>query len=216
MIRIALTDDHNLFRAGIRSLLQTEADIEIVAEFDNALDLLAYLEQDTPDLVIADISMPGMSGIELTRQIGLLSLPVQVLILSMYNDEDFVCNAVKAGASGYLPKDIRKEELIHAIHEIVSGKLYFSQEISNLITKSFIQNATQQNKTTAVSKTLTKRETEIVKLVSEGFINKEIADQLNISIRTVDAHKSNIMQKLQLKSNVEMVKYAIKHGIVSI
>jgi two-component system response regulator NreC len=140
---------------------------------------------------------------------------IPVLILSMHNNEDFICNSIKAGAKGYLPKDIRREELLKAIQALHQGENYYSQEVNEIIVRSFVQRSIQDEKSEE-EKSLTKREIEIIKLVSEGFINKEIADKLSISIRTVDAHKSNIMQKLKLKSNVEMVKYAIKNKLIQI
>ncbi len=215
MIKIALADDHTLFREGIRSLINSAKNIDVIGEFENGEDLIKAIPELNPDLVITDISMPGISGIETTKILKDKYPNLPVIILSMHLDEDFVCNSVKAGAKGYLPKDIRKGELLEAINAVYNGENYFSKEVNETIMKGLISRTieeTQEDK----EKALTKREIEIVRLVSEGLINKEIADQLNISIRTVDAHKSNVMQKLNIKSNVEIVKYAIKHKLISL
>ena len=132
------------------------------------------------------------------------------------NNEYFVYNSIKAGAKGYLPKDIRRDELLEAIEQVYHGEKYFSKEINNTMMASFINRAIIENEENVLDKSLTKRELEIIKLVSNGLINKEIAELLNISIRTVDCHKSNIMNKLKLKSNVDMVKFAIKHKLISL
>lgn len=215
MIKIALADDHTLFREGIRSLINSAKNIDVIGEFENGEDLIKAIPELNPDIVITDISMPGISGIETTKIINEKYPNLPVIILSMHLDEDFVCNSVKAGAKGYLPKDIRKDELLEAINAVYNGENYFSKEVNETIMKSLISRTIEENKVDK-EKALTKREIEVVRLVSEGFINKEIADQLNISIRTVDAHKSNVMQKLNIKSNVEIVKYAIKHKLISL
>ena len=215
IIKVVIADDHSLFRDGIKSLINNINGIVVVGEFDNGLDLIEGIVDIKPDVIITDISMPGMSGIDATKKISDEYPEIPVIILSMYNNEDFICNAIKAGAKSYLPKDIRRDDLLAAITAVSKGESYYSREVSETIMKNFINRA-KHDQNNESEKSLTKREIEVIKLVSGGLINKEIADKLNISIRTVDAHKSNIMQKLKIKSNVEMVKYAIKNELISL
>ncbi len=214
MINIILVDDHALFRDGIKSLISSD-EIKIIGEFDNGENLLADIDNLAPDMVITDISMPGISGIELTRILSKDYPDIPVIILSMHNNEDFISNAIKVGAKAYLPKDIRRDDLLEAIQVVSDGSIYFSKEINKTIMNSFVSKA-KMSSDGKEQKPLTNRENEVIKLICDGLINKEIADQLNISIRTVDAHKCNIMHKLGLKSNVELVKYAIKNELISI
>jgi len=169
-----------------------------------------------PDVVIADLSMPNISGIELTEIITAKYPSVKVLILSMFNNEEYIVNAIRAGAKGYLPKqDSTTEILLEAIRTIHKGDDFFSPSISKIVMKSFVNNlkGSKTNKT-AEKIQLTSREKEILKLYVEGFTNTEISDKLNLSIHTVKTHKNNIMQKYNFKSTVEMIKYAIKNKIV--
>jgi DNA-binding NarL/FixJ family response regulator len=210
-IKIILVDDHQMFRDGIKSVLSDESNIEIVGEVGNGKDLYKLLESTKPDIIIADISMPEISGIEVATYISENYADIKILILSMHSSEEFITKALNAGANGYLPKDTSMNELLEAIKTIHKGENYFNKDISNTILKSII-NKSKEDK----DKKLTNREKEIISLVVEGLTNKEIADQLSISIRTVDSHKNNIMQKLNLKSSVELVKYAIKNNLVHI
>ena len=215
MIKVVLVDDHRLFRDGIKSLISNN-EIGVIGEFDNGIDLLSSINELNPDIVITDISMPEMSGIELCRKLSKSYPMLPIIILSMHNNEDFICNSIKAGAKAYLPKDIRRDELMEAIKTVSKGQTYFSKDVNQIMMNSFISKVREEDIVKEGEKPLTKREVEIIKLVCDGLINKEIADKLSISIRTVDAHKSNIMHKLHLKSNVEMVKYAIKNKITSL
>jgi DNA-binding NarL/FixJ family response regulator len=213
-IRIILADDHQMFRDGIKSVLSDESDIQIIGEVSSAEELLERLNQCTPQIVISDISMPGISGIEMTKTISQKFPCIKVLILSMHTNEEFVMNAIKAGASGYVPKDAGRNELLTAIRSINAGDNYFTNDVSQIITKSFIKSTKSPQK--AENTELTPREKEIIKYVAEGLLNKEIAEKLCISIRTVDTHKNNILTKLKLKSNVDLVKYAIKNDIIQL
>jgi DNA-binding NarL/FixJ family response regulator len=213
-IKIILTDDHQLFRDGIKSLLQTTQHIEIVGEASKGKELLELLKQSTPDILILDITLPDLSGIEITRQVSHDYPHLKVLILSMHNEDEFVINALKAGAKGYLPKDISKHELLEAIKTIYEGEEYFSKTISETFLKKFVQRTRMGLH--GENPILTPRETEIVKLVAEGLKNQQIADKLFISVRTVDAHKNNIMKKLNLKSNIDIVKFAIKYELIKL
>ena len=215
-IKILLADDHLLFRDGIKSLLNDVDNIEIIEEVANGKELLEKLITTSPDIIIADISMPSMSGIEATKIITKEYPDIKVLILSMHNDEEFILNSIKSGAKGYLPKDTGRDELLKAIYAISNGEEYYNKDISDTILKGIIKKAKSESKLLNKIPTLTNREIEIIKLVAEGFINKEIADKLFISIRTVDSHKNNIMQKLKLKSTVDLVKYAIKNNLIEL
>lgn len=215
-IKIILADDHKLFRDGIKSLLSTVKDIEIVGEVSSGNELLKLLEEIKPNVVITDISMPDLSGIEATKIITEKLSNVYVLILSMHISEEYILDSIKAGAKGYLSKDINREELIIAIHNIANGEGYYNKEVSEILLKSYVKQTKIKSKNTSHKAHLTNRELEIVKLVAEGFMSKEISDILNISIRTVDSHKSKIFQKLKLKSSIDIVKYAIKNEIIEI
>ncbi|MDP1622535.1 MAG: response regulator transcription factor [Bacteroidales bacterium] len=216
-IRIFLVDDHQLVRDGIKALLMSAEDLEILGEASSGRECFEKISADPPDILILDISLPDTNGIEVTKRISAEYPATQVLILSMYTDEDFIFNAVKAGARGYLPKNTSREELLNAIHAIYSGDEFFADAISRIMLKSYVRKAKEdEGALTRGPIPLTSREIEILKLFAEGFINKEISDQLEISIRTVETHKNHIMKKLELKSTVELIKYAIRNKIVEI
>ena len=163
-----------------------------------------------------DISLPGKSGIELTKELSKSHPDIFILILSMYTHEDFVLNALKAGARGYLPKNTTRKELLNAIHTIISGEEYFNEQISKLIMKSVVKSAKAEQNREVGKDDLTKREIEIIKLFAEGLSNQDIADKLFISVRTVESHKNHIMQKLGLKNNIDLIKYCIRNGILEV
>lgn len=215
-IRIILVDDHHIVRDGIKALISGAAEIEIIGEASSGHELFEIMKNRATDVVVMDISMPDMSGIELTRIITQDYRPTKVLILSMYKSEDYISNSIKAGAKGYLPKNTTRRELIEAIKAVHSGEEYFSDEVSKIIMKSYYRQTKHTDESEKKEVNLTKRELEILKLFAEGYINKEIAEKLYISIRTVESHKNHIMQKLEMKTTVDLVKYAIKKGIISI
>jgi DNA-binding NarL/FixJ family response regulator len=216
-IKVMLVDDHQIVRDGIRALLLNEENIEITDEASDGEELFRKLLKHKPDIVIMDISLPDKSGIEISKEIQSLYPEIKVLILSMYNNEDFVFNAIRAGAKGYLPKNTSKKELVEAINSINEGHEYFSEEISDIILKSYVKKI-QKTDDVVNNKIelLSTREIEVLKLFIEGKTNQEIADKLFISIRTVESHKNHIMQKLELKSIVDLIKFAIKNKIVEI
>lgn len=216
-IKIMLVDDHQIVRDGIKALLESLDNVQVIGEASNANELLEKLSISKPDIIVTDISMPDISGIELTKIINEKEefSGIKVLILSMFTNEDFIFNAIKAGARGYLPKNTTRRELFEAVNTIYNGEEYFSESISNIILKSYVKKA--QNEDLADKKeSLSVRETEILKLFAQGISNQEIADKLFISIRTVESHKNHIMQKLELKSTVDLIKFAIKNKIVEI
>jgi len=216
-IRILLADDHQLVRTGIANLLTGEPGLEIAGEASDAKEFFSMVENVRPDIAILDIAMPGMSGIELTRQITHRFPFIRVLILSMYTSEEFIFNAINAGAKGYLPKNTSRKELINAIHAINKGEEYFADTISNVILNSYIKKAKSgPDEPGNKENQLSKRELEVLRLFAEGYSNQEIADKLFISIRTVESHKNHIMQRLELKSSVDLVKFAIRNNMVNL
>jgi len=215
-IKIILADDHQMFRDGIKAVLSDEEDIQLIAEVSGGEELMKVLTMRIPHIVITDISMNDLSGIEATRLIKKKYPCVRVLILSMHTHEDFIMNAIKAGASGYIPKDAGRFELLQAIRALSAGDEYFTNTVSQTFVKGYMKETQTLQNNQDKSQVLTPREIEIVKSIAEGYLNKEIADKLCISIRTVDTHKNNIMQKLALKSTVDIVKYAIKNELIKL
>lgn len=214
-INIILVDDHQMFRDGVKSVLSDEANISVIGEVGNGQDLYTLLENTKADLIITDISMPDISGIEITKFVSENYPEIKILVLSMHSNEEFITKALSSGANGYLPKDTSMNELLEAINTIYHGENYFNKDISNTILKSIINKSKTKSDTEKIE-SLTKREKEIIRLVVEGLSNKEIAGKLFISIRTVDSHKTNIMHKLNLKSSVELVKYALKRNLAKL
>ncbi|HBZ67416.1 MAG TPA: DNA-binding response regulator [Bacteroidales bacterium] len=211
-ITVAIADDHLIFRNGLKSLLSAEPDIEITGEAADAKQLMELLSVQVPVVTIVDISMPGLSGIEATRDIVSAFPCTSVLILSMHTAPEYIINAIQAGARGYLPKDISKTELTEAIRALSRGGDYFSRSVSETV----MQGLMRQRKDDAELASLTSREKEILILSASGMTNKEMATKLFISPRTVDCHKNHIMQKLSLKSSAELILYAVRNGFVKL
>lgn len=213
-IRIIIADDHTIFREGICSLLAEHPGIDIIAESGNGIDLVEQAFRYEPNLVITDITMPGLSGIKAIEKIKQVKPNIKALVLSMHNSVEFIHNAINSGADGFLPKDTEQKELVDAIFAITAGESYFNKNISSEFIKDF--NKLHKNRDKDPRNILSKRELEVLKFFSEGFSNKEISDKLFISQRTVESHKTHIMQKLQLKSQVEMVKVCIKYHLTDL
>ena len=193
--------------------------IDILGEAQDGKELFEMLKTLLPDVILMDISLPGQSGLELTRQLAASSqfAGIKVLILSMFTQEEFIFNAIQSGAKGYLPKNTTKKELLDAIFTVYNGEEFYSQQISGIILKSYIKKAqNQEDDSKKKEEQLSKREIEILKLFAEGTSNQEIADKLFISVRTVESHKNHIMQKLELKNTVDLVKFAIKNKIIDL
>jgi DNA-binding NarL/FixJ family response regulator len=213
-IRVLLTDDHMLFRQGIRTLLTAEPDMEVTGEAGNAADAVNMARQTRPDVVLMDIGMAGMSSFEATRQIRKERPDTRVVFLSMYDDEDYLAECVDIGASGYILKESPAEQLVTAIREVHRGGSYLSPR---LLTK-LVDNFRMQGHEGAVRQprfgTLTKREREILKLLAEGLSVKEIAANFDLSVKTVEAHKFNLMRKLDIHNKAQLVTYAIQKKIV--
>lgn len=213
--KVFLVDDHQIVRDGIRSLIEDAKDIFIIGEAADGSEMLSRLDSAQPDIILLDISLPGLNGIELIPIIRQRFPQMKILMLSMYNADDYIFNSVRAGANGYLPKNSSKSELLEAIRTICDGKDYFGEEVHQVIVNSYISMA-KEDKAAEKKQQLSVRELEILKLFADGFSNKQISDKLFISVRTVESHKNHIMQKFGFKSTVEMVKYAIKHKIIEL
>ena len=213
-IKIILADDHRIFREGIKYFLENEQ-MEVIAEASSGLELLELLQTKKPDIVIVDITMPGLSGIDVSKQITELYPEIKIMMLSMHTEEEFVINSVKAGAKAYLPKETSKEELLEAVKVLYNGGEYYSKLISDKFLKSFVKKV-KVDQNLQENDALTTREIEILKLAASGISNKEIADMLSISIKTVDAHKNHIMQKLKLKNTAELVLFALRNNIIEL
>jgi two-component system response regulator DegU len=214
-IQIILVDDHAIVRDGIKQLLQKEENFLVLGEASNFAELLQLLKSYSPDIILMDISLPDKSGIEITKELSKNHPGIKIVMLSMHVNEEFILNSLDAGADGYLPKNTNKKELVECINTVFSGNQYFNSSVSNILLKSFIKNK-KQEKSEKEDNTLSKREIEILKLYAEGYTNLEIAEKSGISIRTVESHKNHIIQKLNLKSPVDLIKYAIKNRIIDL
>jgi len=215
-INIILADDHQIFRDGIKSLLSDESNLEIIGEASNGDELLSLLKTISPDILILDVTMPKITGIELTKIITEQYPDIRILILSMHKNEEYVISAMINGAKGYLPKDTSRKELLDAINSIANGEEYLGKLISSSILKSYIKKSSSGFDRLNKDEQLTSREIEIIELIGKGFSNKEIADKLFISVRTVDSHKNHIMCKLKLRTTAELIIYGIKNKIIEI
>jgi DNA-binding NarL/FixJ family response regulator len=212
--RIVLADDHVMLRQGLRKILEGMADVEIIGEAGDGIALLHLLNRLSPHMVILDISMPNLRGIEAIREIKMAHPDIKVLILTMHKDKEYLRQAVASGADGYLVKDDADTELFSAIEKIREGKIYFSPNLSEELAIDWAQISRGDRESLSEVEQLTTREREVLRLIAEGKSNKEIADLLSISARTVERHRANLMEKLALKKTADLVKYAIRKGYI--
>lgn len=214
MIRVVLADDHTILREGIRSLLNAEKDIQVVAEAEDGRTAVQLASELRPDVIIMDIAMPLLNGVDATCQIRRNCPDVQVLILTMYDDEELIRKSLGAGAMGYILKDAASQELIHAIRLIHGGEAILSPAITRIIIEDFLRWGDVQ----AVEKSdnLSQREREVLQLIAEGYSYRKISEILCISLKTVQAHRSNLMSKLEIHSRADLVKYAIQKKIIEV
>ena len=212
--KILLADDHKIMRAGLRSILEKQPDMEILGEAQNGLVALQLAKKLRPDLVIMDISMPDLNGIEATSRILAELSGLRVLALSMHSDRGFLIKMLKAGASGYLLKDCASEELIDAVHVIMKNRLYISPAMVDDMVRGYVQMASRED--LSAFSVLTTRERDVLQRLAEGKSVKEIAHDLNISVKTVETFRHRIEDKLSLNSIAELTKYAIREGITSL
>lgn len=214
MTRVLLADDHRILRQGLRSLFEKEDDLEVVGEAENGRQAVRMARELRPDVVVMDVAMPDLNGIEATRQV-LAELPaVKVLALSMHSDRRYVIEVLKAGASGYLLKDGAFEELASAIRTVAANRSYLSPEITGVVIDDVVHRVPSAPRSASLC--LSNREREVLQLLAEGRSTREIAECLHVSVKTVDTHRQHIMQKLGLYSVAELTKYAIREGITSI
>lgn len=222
MIRVILADDHELVRYGLKMVLEGDPDIQLIGEASDGQETLELIEKDAPDVLIVDIRMPLMNGLEVTRHVKKTHPDMKVLVLTMHDDSEYILKALEYGADGYLLKDTNKHEFIKAIHMVQEGQKYFSGDISSTIVNSYLH-AAHRSDTPAVSTTsiakesyqLTRRELQILGMIYEGISNKEIAEKLNKSVRTIETHRFNIMKKLEVNNITELLKKVSKEGILS-
>jgi two-component system, NarL family, response regulator NreC len=213
-IRVLLADDHTLIRSGIATLLQSNKDFLVVGEAEDGEEAVRKTGELKPTVVVLDLSMPKLSGIDATKQIRKKYPDVNVLVLTMHENEEYVYQILKSGAAGYVLKSAGKDELIAAIRAAAKGEKFFSPRISQLMAEGYVRRVEQA--ATELERgdiPLTRREREVLVLVVDGLTNQQIADQLFISPRTVDTHRTNIMQKLNIHDLANLVRYAIEHGI---
>lgn len=216
-IKVLIVDDHNLVRDGLVALLKLEDDIEIVGDVASGYEAIEKIKSQDVDVVLMDIIMSGMNGLEATKLIKEFNEKIEIVLLSMEANEEYIAEGIRNGAKSYLPKDISRSKLIEAIRAVYNGEKYFSDKISQIVFDSFYNKS--QSKTSSIGKSgerVSKRELQIVVGLAEGKSSQEIADSLGISIKTVDTHRYNILQKLGLKNTVELIRYAIKQGLVEI
>jgi len=213
-VRIVLADDHQLFRSGLRVLLEQQPDFTVVAEARDGREAVASVQSLKPDVLVIDIGMPNLNGIEAARQLTESHAAAAIVILSMHSDESYVLRALKAGAKGYLLKDSAEADLIRAIHAVAGGKSFFSPAVSKVLLDDYMRKLQRSGAEDAYD-LLTPREREILQLVVEGKSNKDVANLLNLSVYTVETHRSNIMEKLNLKGVPELILYAVRKGIIS-
>lgn len=212
---IILADDHSILREGLKRVLESVPDLSVVGEAGNGIEALGLVEKLHPDIIILDISMPEMNGIEVSKLIHAKNPNSRILILTIHDDEGYVTQLMKAGVDGYILKNSSPEIIIEAVRTVATGERYLGEGISRTIVESFIKHAREVDETSDDrTRHLTKREIEILRCIAGGLTGKEIANKLFLSIRTVQSHRMNIMQKLNIHETAGLVMYAVKHGFV--
>ena len=213
-VRVLVADDHTIIRSGLRHLLERESDIEVAGEAADGREALELAEQLRPHVVLLDITMPKLNGIEVSRQLAAKLPKISIIILSMHSDESYVLKSLKAGARGYLLKDSAESDIINAVRAVSQGKAYFSPEISRMLVEDYVRQLRQRGVDDSYE-LLSTREREIFQLLAEGHSNKEISTMLNLSPHTVETHRGNIFEKLNLHSLPELILYAVRKGVIS-
>ena len=213
-IRILLADDHKLMRSGLRVLLEQQPDLVVVGEASDGREAVAQAISSKADVLVMDIGMPSLNGIEAAGQITQSHAEIAIVMLSMHSDESYVLRALKAGAKGYLLKDSAEADLLRAVHAVAEGKSFFSPAVSKVLLDDYVRKLKRSGSDDPYD-LLTPREREILQLVAEGKSNKDVAQLLNLSIYTVETHRSNIMEKLNLHGVPELILYAVRKGIIS-
>jgi DNA-binding NarL/FixJ family response regulator len=213
--RIVIAEDHAILRAGLRALLSARKDVEVVGEAGDGREAVRIVDNLVPDLVLIDLSMPKLNGIEAIREIKTRHPQIKIIVLTVHKSEEYISASLDAGANGYILKDASQNELIMALEYVMDGKTFLSPSISGQIISVYVEEKKKKN-TNLLQDTLTSREQEILKLIAEGHTNKEIAKHLFISLKTVEKHRSNLMHKLGCRNTATLTAYAIKNGMVSL
>jgi two-component system response regulator NreC len=214
-MKVIIAEDHTILRAGLRALLVSHGDIEIVGEAGDGREAVRIVDKHIPDLLLIDLSMPKLNGMEAIREIKGRHPQIKILVLTVHKSDEYIVASLDAGANGYMLKDASHNELLLAIEYVMDGKVFISPSISDKVVDGYLEQK-KGNKTKSVLDLLTSREREVLKLIAEGYKNKEIADHLCISLKTVEKHRSNLMEKLDLRNTAVLTKYAIEKGIVSL
>ena len=215
-IKLLLADDHAVVRSGLRMLLEAQPDMEIVAEAENGRETIEKVLAFQPDIVLIDIEMPGMNGIEATRKIKEESPETAVLALTMYEDDQYFFEMLKAGAAGYIPKRAAPDALVNAIRTVKKGEVFLYPSMAAYLVEDYLQRDEAPEEDEADVVDLTTREREVLVLIAEGLSNGEISEKLVISIKTVDRHRENIMRKLNIHNRIDLVKFALKKGMIDL
>ena len=211
-IKLLLVDDHAVLRAGLKTLLNAQPDMEVVAEAGDGNEALYQFVESSPDIVLMDISMPGLTGMEVTREIKKLNSEAKVLVLTMHDDESYLHKMLRAGASGYLPKKAADTELLDAIRATYRGESFIHSSMTAGFIHKFRHNEISSG--VKVQEILSLRESEVLSLIAMGYTDQQIADKLFLSIKTVQTYKSRLKEKLKIKGRAELVRYAIQHGLL--
>ena len=211
-VTILLADDHHVMRQGLRMLLEAQEDFRVVAEAGDGLEAVKLAEGLKPNVLIVDLMMPGLNGLEVARQVSRLSPQTRIIVLSMYGNEPYVLEALRNGAVGYVLKDADAAELLRAVHEVVAGRRYLSPPLSEHAIEAYLQKA--QDAALDLYETLTTREREVLQLAAEGRTNADIAAALFVSPRTIETHRAHLMHKLGLHTQADLIRYALKRGIL--
>ncbi len=215
-IRVLLVDDHAILRTGLQRLLTEEDDIEVIGEAGDGREAIQKVQELHPDIVLMDIGMPVMNGMEATKQIKKRDHDVKILVLTMHDNEEYLFQVLQAGASGYVLKKAADSDLVNAIHIVEGGDCFLYPSAAKLVVEDYLEKVKHGQEPTTSYDALTDREREILTLVAEGYTNREIAETLFISVKTVETHKANIMEKLNLHKRAELVRYAIRKGMLHV
>ena len=213
-VRVLLADDHKMIRAGLRLVLEQQPEVAVVGEADDGRQAVALAEELKPDVVVMDVGMPNLNGIEAAAQVKQALPATAVVMLSMHSDEGYILRALRAGATGYILKDSAEADLVAAVRAVAEGKSFFSPKVSRILLEDYMRKLRKSGAEDSYD-LLSAREREILQLVAEGKSSKEIANLLNLSVYTVETHRANIMQKLNLKGIPELILYAVRKGIVA-
>jgi len=214
MIRIILAEDHAVMRRGLRLVLEEQKDFQVVGEASDGREAVTLVESLKPDVAVLDITMPNLNGIEAARQISAKQLGVSIVVLSMHSDEGYVLRALKAGVRGYLLKESPEADFIQAIRSVSQGKAFFSPAVSRMLVEDYVRQLRDKNIEDSYE-LLTPRERELLQLFAEGKSNKDVANMLNLSVYTVETHRGNILEKLNLHTVPELILYAVRKGVIA-